>query len=288
MKKRKSVRLLLVTLILMFSLMTSLFAATEEPVKVTIDGKLIQFAVPPTIINGRTLVPFRTIFESLGAEVDWDNDEKIAYGVTEEVGIALQIGNQTAIIMTADGSTYELTLEAAPAIVNNTTMVSARVVAETLGGLVTWKNEIRTVEIITEQGLSAKLGQIGEPAIVSQLVGKWSDIDNYGDYFDASGFYVRGSNNATLISFNLDGTFFRNSVCSGSIISGQIITNGNYRVEGDKIILYNKTVTWIPDPSHPGQRDAYYDQPEADEEEPFYFTEDGRLMLDLFGYDRVE
>ena len=34
----------------------------------------IEYDVPPTIINGRTLVPVRVISEILGATVDWDND----------------------------------------------------------------------------------------------------------------------------------------------------------------------------------------------------------------------
>lgn len=287
MRKRRILSWILASLMTILILGTNVIVA-EEPVKVTIDGKLIQFTVPPTIINGKTLVPFRTIFESLGAEVDWDNEEKIALGAKDGVGIALQIGNKTAIIFTDTGEAYELTLEVAPAIINNTTMVPARVVAETLGSTVTWNNNTRTVEILSHEGLAAKLDPIGDPNVVSQLVGKWSDIENYGDCFDASGFYVRGSSNATLISFNVDGTFFQNSVCSGQFISGQIITKGNYRVEGDKIIFYNQLVTWIPDPTHTGQREAYYDQPEPDSEETFYFSEDGRLILGFFGYDRVE
>lgn len=287
MKKRRIISLLLASLIMVMSFVGTSLAA-DDSVKVTIDGKLIQFAVPPTIINGKTLVPFRTIFEALGAEVDWDNELKIAVGEKGNVGIALQIGNTTAFVVDANGDAYEITLEAAPAIINNTTMVPARIVAESLGGIVYWNNETRTVEITSEEGLTSKFSQIGNPELVSQLVGKWSDIDNYGDYFDNSGFFVRGSSNATLISFNLDGTYFQNSVCSGAFISGQIITKGKYRIEGDKIIFYNQLVTWIPDLSHQGQRDAYYDKPEEDSEETFSFSEDGRLILGFFGYDRVE
>lgn len=286
MKKGRILSLFLVLTMLCFLGINPTVA--EEPVKVTIDGKLIQFAVPPTIIDGKTLVPFRTIFEALGAEVGWDNDEKIATGLKGDIGIALQIGNKTAYILTADGEAYELALDVAPANIKNTTMVPARVVAETLGGYVEWNNETRTVEILTEEGLIAKLSTMGDPVAASQLIGTWSDIDNYGDYVDSYGMFIRGSSNATLIKFNLDGTFFRNTVCSGSIISGQIITKGNFRIEGDTVVYYNKLVTWIPDPSHKGQRAAYYDQPEADDSEPFYFGDDGKLYLDNFGYNYVE
>lgn len=287
MKKTKMIRLFIV-LVIMVALFSGItFAAGEEPVKVTIDGKQIQFAVPPTIINGKTLVPFRTIFEALGAEVDWDNEEKIAYGAKDDTLIALQIGNKTAYVLKTNGDAYELTLEAAPANIKNHTMVPARVVAETLGGTVNWNNFTRTVEIYTPAGLAEKIKQIGDPEVVSQLLGKWSCIESYSDRVDSFGFYVRGSHSATLLTLNMDGTYLNNVVCSGAIITGQIITSGNFSVQGDKIKFYNKKVTWIPDPSHKGQKAGYKDQAEEDTEEAFHINADGRLILDFSGYDRV-
>lgn len=41
--------------------------------QVILDGRTLTFDVPPTIENGRTLVPLRTIFEALGADVQWDS-----------------------------------------------------------------------------------------------------------------------------------------------------------------------------------------------------------------------
>ena len=57
-------------------------------IKLTIGEKLMIFEgdigipldVPPTIINDRTMVPLRAIFEALGAVVDWDDETKTVFG----------------------------------------------------------------------------------------------------------------------------------------------------------------------------------------------------------------
>ena len=45
-------------------------------INVTIDGTAQSYDVMPVIENGRTLVPMRAIFESLGAVVSWDDETK--------------------------------------------------------------------------------------------------------------------------------------------------------------------------------------------------------------------
>jgi hypothetical protein len=42
----------------------------------TANGVSKQIDVPPTIINGRTMVPIRFASENLGAEVDWLNSTR--------------------------------------------------------------------------------------------------------------------------------------------------------------------------------------------------------------------
>lgn len=42
----------------------------------TVNGVPIELAVPAQIINGSTYVPVRFVAESLGAEVNWDNNTR--------------------------------------------------------------------------------------------------------------------------------------------------------------------------------------------------------------------
>ena len=46
----------------------------EDNIKVILDGKTLEFDVQPQIIDERTLVPMRVIFEALGAEVEWEEE----------------------------------------------------------------------------------------------------------------------------------------------------------------------------------------------------------------------
>ena len=45
-----------------------------EKVTVELDGTQINFDVNPKIINGRAMVPLRSIFEEIGALVKWDTE----------------------------------------------------------------------------------------------------------------------------------------------------------------------------------------------------------------------
>ena len=47
-------------------------AIADSPIKLFIDGEIIQCDVPPQIINGRVMVPARFVAEPLGAKVEWD------------------------------------------------------------------------------------------------------------------------------------------------------------------------------------------------------------------------
>jgi hypothetical protein len=68
--KRKII-LLLATMIFI-QVLFGMQVFTESPISVVVNGDNISFDTPPIIENGRTLVPLRKIFESLGAQVTWN------------------------------------------------------------------------------------------------------------------------------------------------------------------------------------------------------------------------
>jgi len=77
-------RLLALLLLLLFALTVSVGA-----VSLYVDTDLIQTDVPPAIVDGRTMVPMRAIFEALGAEVGWDGDTRTATGTLGEQALEL-------------------------------------------------------------------------------------------------------------------------------------------------------------------------------------------------------
>ncbi|MBC7075586.1 MAG: copper amine oxidase N-terminal domain-containing protein [Syntrophomonadaceae bacterium] len=69
-------------------MMVSIFATIAfagNPIKLIVNGREIEPDVPPQIINGRTMVPVRWVAEALGADVQWDEENKIVWVNTPQL-----------------------------------------------------------------------------------------------------------------------------------------------------------------------------------------------------------
>jgi len=139
---RKRVSVLLVFVIMLSLIITPVYAQEQDLVKVTVDGILIEFDVPPTIVSGRTLVPLRAIFEALGVEPIWNGETRTVTANKGDTTVILPIGSKHA---TVRGNQIELDVPAT--IINGRTLVPARFIAESLGATVGWDGETRTVII---------------------------------------------------------------------------------------------------------------------------------------------
>lgn len=105
----------------------------SEAIRVVLDGNQIQFDITPQIIDGRTLVPMRAIFESIGLTVDWDNLAQTATGSNAENSIIFTIGRNKAIV-----NNEEKILDVPASIINGRTMVPLRFLSENMGYNVIW------------------------------------------------------------------------------------------------------------------------------------------------------
>lgn len=137
---KKLISLALAVLVLMGMLVMPVSA--DDEIAVLLRGELLEFDVPPQIINGRTLVPMRTIFEELGATVDWNGDTKTVTSVREDKTIILTIDSYTMYV-----NSEAVTLDVAPCLINGRTMVPARAVSESFDLKVDWDNDWRAVLI---------------------------------------------------------------------------------------------------------------------------------------------
>ncbi|MCH5186472.1 MAG: carbohydrate-binding domain-containing protein, partial [Oscillospiraceae bacterium] len=115
-------------------------------ISVNIDGSPVSFDVEPCIINDRTMVPMRNIFEALGAEVSWDDSSRT---------VTAQKDGNTIIL--AEGS-YEIykngsasAIDSPPVIIDGRTLVPVRAVSDALDVDVSWNEESKTVNISTSK-----------------------------------------------------------------------------------------------------------------------------------------
>jgi Copper amine oxidase N-terminal domain. len=122
-----------------------LTAVPTDIVKVKVNGKPLIFDVAPVINDGRTLVPLRSIFEALGADINWNGSTKTVYATKDGMNMILKVGSSTASV---NGAT--ITLEVAASNFNGRILVPTRFIAESFGADVTWDPDTRTVIINTK------------------------------------------------------------------------------------------------------------------------------------------
>lgn len=138
--KAKLVVSFILIMLIASSILPEVYASSD--IKVMVDGNYIAFDQPPIIDKGRTLVPFRAIFEALGAEVQWDDRTKTATGVKGNNVVKLQVGNRFAMI-----NGREVLLDVEPITLNGRTLVPARFSGESLDASVEWDSQTRIVII---------------------------------------------------------------------------------------------------------------------------------------------
>ncbi len=119
-------------------------SVVKEDIKVLVNGSRYFMDPGPYIKNERTMVPMRRIFEILGAQVIWNEQEMSVTAIRGSDTIKLNIGSTTAY-----KNGIPILLEAAPEIIPevNRTMVPLRFVAEAIGCSVEWDNITRSVNI---------------------------------------------------------------------------------------------------------------------------------------------
>lgn len=138
--------------------------AAEQEISVIVNGKKLEFDVPPITVNNRTMVPFRAIFEELGASVEW-RDKIITIGASPARAIATTSDRIVEIIDLADmymsrKNEYALyvmdikndiggyiPIDVLPVIKNGRMLVPIRAISEAMGCEVKWDEVTKTVTI---------------------------------------------------------------------------------------------------------------------------------------------
>lgn len=149
---------------------TEIVLQVDNPI-MTIDGTEAEIdpgmGTVPVIINDRTLIPVRALIEAVGGTVGWEQETQtvtLNYGVDE---IRLVIDSTTAYL-----NNEAKTLDTAPTIINDRTMLPIRFIAESFGFNVDWNQEESKVMIsvpknteATNQSTVATISNSDEPTV---------------------------------------------------------------------------------------------------------------------------
>ncbi len=106
------------------------------------NNEKILFDQIPVIENGRTLVPLRAIFETFGAEVQWDGATNTVTAVKDGTEVKLTIDSTTAY---KNGEA--ITLDVPAKVINGRTLVPVRFVSDCFDVQVGWDGTMLRVDL---------------------------------------------------------------------------------------------------------------------------------------------
>ena len=135
----------LLSLIAAAMVMTTAVSAAEG-VNVTVNGTAVD--TQGVIVDGRTMVPVRGVFEQIGYTVEWDANTKTA---------TLTKGSNT--VEMTQGNTYftyngtQITPDVPQQIINGSFMLPLRAVGEAINADVEWDVDTKTASLTVSTGL---------------------------------------------------------------------------------------------------------------------------------------
>jgi hypothetical protein len=173
----------------------------DDEIRVVLDNKQVIFSDrSPLIKGGRTLVPFRAIFEEFGADVAWDAETETVTAKKDDISIKLIIDNTKAMV-----GGNEIILDQPAEIIDGRTMVPLRFIGEAMNCKVIWNRLERIVDITTSDMVTEKGAVMMDVTkIDSSKVEVISVIDNFDSQDTAPSYimYPRDMENNIKLSYD--------------------------------------------------------------------------------------
>ena len=148
----KKILILMMITISLSSIITPIWAAEVDPIvypgpEIYYDDQRVVFSDQlPVIYQGRTLVPVRGIFETMGAKVDWYSQIRYVELSFNNHYINIYIDNPLIRVSIPDPDnqdgyiTKEYLSDVAPQIIGDRTMVPLRILSELMNMEVNWQD----------------------------------------------------------------------------------------------------------------------------------------------------
>lgn len=189
---KKGVLSLVTALIVLCSITIFASAAGTEPdITVQLNGQDLEFTdAKPQVKDNRTFLPYRAVFEAMGAEVDYENNMVTARrGDTE---LSMTIGDTTATVTRGD-TTDTLTMDVAPYVDNATwrTYVPVRFAADAFGCSVGWNQDTMTVTIVD-------IGAMVDKALAGKEFTLLEKYMEYSEKYNVGAWAANGSMDASV------------------------------------------------------------------------------------------
>jgi len=135
-----------------FSILSVVAVSATGDIRVVINGQEVAFTDQrPVIVDGRTLVPVRDVFEAIGFEVEWNYEISTALLTRGHLSIAITIGSPyfSAAVYSPymPGHVVIVPLDVPAQIIEGRTLLPLRALLEYIGYELDWDYATRTVII---------------------------------------------------------------------------------------------------------------------------------------------
>lgn len=240
MKKKNEISKFLLLLLILSSFIFSGYKI-QKPIKIYINGQLVESDQPPLIIDNRTFVPIRVIAEDLGATVDYNNKDRIVTIRRDKTNILLTIGDDIARI-SSDVETRPAILDAPAFLRNDRTYLPLRSISELFGMQVDWDGAKRAIYIKENSYLSDYINRDNALEEVLERLRELGIFKNEKVYFEVDDYEMKldgGSYEGYLVTLRKDnpidenltemmGQYFINK--KGTLLMEYDVVNDNFKL----------------------------------------------------------
>ncbi|MDQ6423644.1 stalk domain-containing protein [Paenibacillus sp. LHD-117] len=144
-----------------------------QKIGIEVDGK--SLGVEAYLVDGRTMVPMRAIFEKLQSKVSWDEKTRTVTAVKDATTVKLTIDAATAHV-----NAQAVTLDVPPMLLQGKTYVPLRFVSEALGAEVGYDAKRKVASVNTMAGAGGHDHHSEQPLAAEPFVVKGYVTDRQG------------------------------------------------------------------------------------------------------------
>lgn len=169
------------------SLFDKVFTESDK-IDIVYNGEVLEYTdAQPQIINDRVMIPFRSVLEDMGAQVDYDDVTRTVTASRGDTTINFSL-DSNVIDITNGEEKSQLTMDVPIVVVNDRTLVPIRFMSNAFGMNVGWESDLKTVVILDLQS----------------YVDKLEELPNIGKIMDQENEPLAVSNGALSIKYALD------------------------------------------------------------------------------------
>jgi hypothetical protein len=119
-------------------------ACLAQDINVSLNGNIVAFSGQrPVVVDGRTLIPLRGVFDEMGYNIAWNGNTKTVTLTKANTVIVINIGESCYYI---NGTEHAIDVPAQ--IINGSTMLPLRAIADATGSEILWDADTKLATII--------------------------------------------------------------------------------------------------------------------------------------------